>query len=339
MLVGLDLGFGYTKTVTPYGPDAFPSVVGDWTPAAFRIGGRLDHQGDEALVVESRPWLVGDRALRVGHRQFVGLSREWMTTLPYRVLALAALRRCVPPSDRSVILVTGLPVEDFAPHAEAVRRQLTGTHTLETRPAGEHWTITVREVHVVPQPLGTVLAEVLDDTGTVRNAEAAAARIGVLDIGFRTTDYFTLEGFEVLPAQCLTRNTGMADLLLDLSREVYRRWGVELDPHALDAPALSGTLQVAGRPVSLAPILAPLLDRHAEAIAAHARMLWGDEARTLGHLWLTGGGAQILKERLLPLAPHAQLVANARIQNAVGYYRYGRRLLQVASSATPAGSR
>ena len=161
MLIGLDIGFGYTKTVTPYGLHVFPSVVGDWTPGAFRIGGGLEHRGAEALVVDGRPWLIGERALRVAHRRFVGLDREWVTTPQYRVLALAALHRCVPGSARSVTLVTGLPVEDFAPHAEAVQRQLGGAHTLELIPPGEPWTITVREVHVVPQPLGTVLAEKL----------------------------------------------------------------------------------------------------------------------------------------------------------------------------------
>ncbi len=332
MLVGLDLGFGYTKTVTASGHDAFPSVVGDWIPAGFQLGGGLDHAGDPALVVDGRAWLVGERALRAAPRPCMGLGRAWVTTPPYRVLALAALRRCLPGAGRRVTLVTGLPVEDFAPHAEAVRRALEGPHTLETRPAGERWTVTVEAVHVVPQPLGTVLSQVLDDQGALADPAAAAARVGVVDVGFRTTDYFTLEGFEVLPAQCLTRPTGMADLWLELSRELYRQHGLALDPHALDAPALAGTLQVAGRTVDLTRTLAPLLDRQAEAIAAHARMLWGDEARGLARLWLTGGGAQLLGPRLCRLAPHARLVATPRLGNALGYYRYGRRLLQMASA-------
>ncbi len=59
-------------------------------------------------------------------------------------------------------------------------------------------------------------------------------------------------------------------------------------------------------------------------------MLWGDEARGLHVLWMTGGGAQLLDARLQRLAPHATLVANARIQNAVGYYRFGCHLAKQA---------
>ncbi len=100
--------------------------------------------------------------------------------------------------------------------------------------------------------------------------------------------------------------------------EIASRYGVETDPHALNDVVLRKTLPVGARAVDITGIVEPLLDRHAEAILAHGRMLWGDEARGLQVLWMTGGGAQLLGARLQQLAPHAALVANASIQNAVG---------------------
>jgi hypothetical protein len=91
----------------------------------------------------------------------------------------------------------------------------------------------------------------------------------------------------------------------------------------LNDVVLRKTLPVGARTVDITSIVEPLLDRHAEAILAHGRMLWGDGARGLQVLWMTGGGAQLLGARLQKLAPHATLVANPRIQNAVGYYRFG----------------
>ena len=331
MLVALDVGFGYTKTVTTAGVDVSLSVVGEWTPGAFRLGADLDGgrdaRGPEAVGLDGRTYVVGERALRVAHRRFVGLSREWMAQPTFRVLALTALHRVLGESGQAATVVTGLPVEDVEPHGDTVRRQLEGLHELRLEPDARRWTVTIESVHVLPQPLGTVLAQCLDTRGQVVDPAGLDARGGVLDVGFRTTDYFTLEGLEVLPARCLTRNTGMADLLLDLGREVYRRWGVEVDPHALDEAALRGVLRVGGGEVRLGPVLDPWLDRHAEAIAAHARMLWGDQARGLGRLWITGGGGAVLGSRLAALAPHAEVVQHARLQNAVGYFRYGQRLL------------
>jgi plasmid segregation protein ParM len=330
MIVGLDVGFGYTKRVTAGSTDVFPSVVGEWRPGGFQLRAGLDSAGRtdgfEGVTVEGRSYAVGERALRLAPRRFVGLSRQWIESAAFRVLAVTALARGAERPGQRVILVTGLPVEDVEPHGAVLRRQLEGDHEVRLEPGGRAWRVSIGRVHVLPQPLGTVLAQLLDPTGQLAGPAGLEARVGVLDVGFRTTDYFTLDGLEVVPAHCLTRNTGMADVLLDLGREVYRRWGVEVDPHALDEPVLRGTLQIGGGTVPLAAILDPWLDRHADAIVAHARMLWGDGARGLTRLWVTGGGGALLGSRLQTLAPHAEVVRHARLQNAVGYFRYGQRL-------------
>ena len=97
MIVGLDVGFGYTKRVTAAGTDVFPSVVGEWRADGFRLGARLngaDQPGRiEGVTVEGRSYAVGERALRLAHRRFVGLHRRWMDSAAFRVLALAALAR------------------------------------------------------------------------------------------------------------------------------------------------------------------------------------------------------------------------------------------------------
>ena len=76
MIVGLDVGFGYTKTVTGAGVDVSPSVVGEWMPGAFRLGAELDDGRDarepEAIGLGERTYVVGERALRIAHRRFVG---------------------------------------------------------------------------------------------------------------------------------------------------------------------------------------------------------------------------------------------------------------------------
>src|SRR5260370_21744921 len=84
MILGSDIGFGVAKTVTRSGADAFPSVVGDWTPTEVLIGGGFDRTDLEALGYQGRQYLVGERALKLARRLFVGLSREWLDTVPHR---------------------------------------------------------------------------------------------------------------------------------------------------------------------------------------------------------------------------------------------------------------
>ena len=80
MIVGLDVGFGYTKRVTAAGTDVFPSVVGEWRADGFRLGAGLNGAdqlgGIEGVTVDGRSYAVGERALRLAHRRFVGLSRQ-----------------------------------------------------------------------------------------------------------------------------------------------------------------------------------------------------------------------------------------------------------------------
>lgn len=325
MIIGLDIGFGYTKSVADGTTvSAFPSVVGEWTAPTLRLGAGLALDRAEGLVLDGTAYMVGQSALAVSHRRFVGLSREWVRSPAYLALALTAIRRHAPRPGASVTVVTGLPVDDFDRMSDLVKAALGGTHKVDVLPDGRPWEVTVDAVRVLPQPLGTVFSMILDDRGAVVNHEAATGRIGVLDVGFRTCDYFTLQGYDLVPAECLTRNTGMADLLLDVGREIGRRWGLEVDPHDLDDAVLRGQIRVAGERVNIGAITGPLLERHAEAILAHARMIWGDGARRLDALWLTGGGAIVLPA-LRALASHAAVVPNPRIANAVGYYRYGIR--------------
>ena len=102
MIVGLDVGFGYTKRVTAVGTDVFPSVVGEWRPGGFQLGAGLEGAGQpdgiEGVTVDGRGYAVGERALRLAHRRFVGLSRQWMDSVAFRVLALTALARGFEPS-------------------------------------------------------------------------------------------------------------------------------------------------------------------------------------------------------------------------------------------------
>ena len=67
MLVALDVGFGYTKTVTAAGVDVSPSVVGEWTPGTFRLGADLgdgrDARESEAVGLDGRAYVATTQRL------------------------------------------------------------------------------------------------------------------------------------------------------------------------------------------------------------------------------------------------------------------------------------
>lgn len=325
MIVGCDIGFGHVKTVTEHGADDFPAVVAPWEGEGFALEPISSAHQRDGLRYAGRSYLVGAPALRHGHRRWVSLDRDWIEADIYRVLLLTALRRAVPNSGREVRLVTGLPVEDLSRHAFSGRTALLRSHTIERLPSGEPWEVTVSDIQIMPQPFGTFLALVLDEAGDLCDPVLGRSRVGLIDIGFRTTDYLMLDGLEMVPARSLTRNTGMADVLLDVSRAIQARHGIELDPHELDDAVLRGAIRLSGKEVELTDLVDPLLRDHIQAIAGHATMLWG-HGQGLQAILITGGGGQLLGPHFASLGPHVRVVPNARFANATGYYRYGRRL-------------
>jgi hypothetical protein len=48
--------------------------------------------------------------------------------------------------------------------------------------------IFIRKILMMPQPLGSFFNLLMDDNGKITNADFAKQKIGVIDIGFRTTD-------------------------------------------------------------------------------------------------------------------------------------------------------
>lgn len=326
MIVGCDVGFGHVKTVTAHGLDDFPAVVAPYEAEGFGLPAAFGSGKRSGLRYRGGAYLVGEEALRWSSRRLVSLDRDWVGSEVYRVLVLTALHRAVPPSGAEIRLVTGLPVGDLDRHGEGVRSALVGHHKIERLPSGEPWEVTVAEIRVMPQPFGTLLALVLDEGGEIRDRPLGRGRLGVIDIGFRTTDYLTVDGLTTVSSRSFSRNTGMADVLLDVSRAIQSRYGLALDPHEVDEAVLRGTICLSGQEVRIQPMLDPLLEDHAKAIAGHATMLWG-RGQALQAILVTGGGGQLLGSHLASLGPHLRVVPDARVQNAIGFYRYGRRLM------------
>jgi hypothetical protein len=75
--------------------------------------------------------------------------------------------------------------------------------------------------------------------------------------------------------------------------------------------------------VSIEPFIKSAVDEVAGAIIAQAESLWPNRARTFAAVLLTGGGASFVHDRVSDVFPHAQLVDNAQLANAEGFWRYG----------------
>lgn len=328
MIVGIDIGYGYTKAVGGAAEVVFPSVVGkaeriqyesDLQPAAA-------HDAGIALVTEEGDRFVGELALLQSRVQWTLLDRSRVEDPSARLLFLAALSELAGP-DRSLPqlrIVTGLPVKWYADRNKVVE-QLQGKHVVRRVNGSELvQRFSVAEVLVVPQPFGSLFDTILGSEGQIVDEDLARGRLGVIDIGTYTTDYVLVDGLRYIEHGSGSISTGLARGYQLLSRSFLDSFGLDMRLHEIDRAVRAGYVTLFGEQRSIDWLVGPVFDALAAEILAQAGTLWGD-GRDLQAILVTGGGAMALGEHVRRRFAHARILPDAPLANVRGFQKYGRR--------------
>jgi plasmid segregation protein ParM len=330
MIVGMDIGYGYTKAVGEDAQVVFPSVIGK----AERIRYESDlhsqfvsHDGlGIALITEEGDRFVGELALLQSRVQWTLLDRSRVEDPSARLLFLAALSELVGERqvDREFRVVTGLPVKWYADRDKVVS-QFQGKHLV--RRINGHQVVqrfSVTNVLVVPQPFGSLFEVILGARGQIVNEDLARGRLGVIDIGTYTTDYVLVNGLRYIEKGSGSISTGMSKAYQLIGRSLLDTFGLDMRLHEVDRVVRDGVVTVYGEERHIDWLTTPVLDAVSEEVLAHARALWSD-GRDLKAILVTGGGAIALGEQIRRHYPHARLLDDAAMANVRGFCKYGRR--------------
>ncbi len=325
-VIGLDIGYGYTKAVSKDGIATLPSVIG---PAVtIKYHDDLAGNGrDLTLEANGKAWFVGQQARLQSPFAISPRARERDPEI-VRLLALAALHQVNAGSD-TVRLVTGLPVEWYADRDKLVR-SLTGFHTFAAN--GQRQAINIASVLVVPQPFGSLFRALLSPTGVLADPDGlAGGRVAVLDIGMHTTDYALADALRYVEPRSGSIPVAMARVYELVRRGITERHSLTLSLQDAEDAARAGQVAVYGRREPVADLVANALEGVTQEILGEAVTLWGD-GRDLLAVLVTGGGGPALLERIRTVYPHARLAPNPQTANAEGFYRYALRKFGEARS-------
>ena len=130
-VVGIDIGFGFTKATNGKDTLVFKSIFGEAADIQFReqlLGGSSP---EEHLHIEldGESFFVGELAERQSDVRSFTLDQNQFITNFAKTMAMAALSRLVSAND-SFNLVTGLPVSFYRRHREELSGLLLGAHSL-----------------------------------------------------------------------------------------------------------------------------------------------------------------------------------------------------------------
>ena len=251
-----------------------------------------------------------------------------MVTQQFKILALAALAKVVP-SRVPVNVITGLPVGYYMEYKDKLAQVLQGEHKLLIHDSaqGNETDLNINRARVIPQPYGSLVDYLFREDGTILRADMARQKIGVVDIGFKTTDFTVCKGLRHSERGSRTTDTGISKAFQFISEALNEMSGVNVEIYRLYDAVREGSIKIRGAEYDLTKVKNEVFGRLATAVVSDMERVWVDDW-DLDIVLLSGGGGEALFEYLKPVV-RGELVLlktqdDPRLGNVSGYVKYGR---------------
>lgn len=331
-VLGLDVGFGFTKATNGRDTQIFKSVVGDAAEATFNeqllpgksaLGRHLQINGDICYVGELAEQQSRGRGYTLDPTQFLAKYA--------RTLAVSA---CAPLTDgaQPLRVVTGLPISFFRKYKDTLTQLLQQRHVVTLfKPSGEkeERALNIEKVRVIPQPFGSLFNLMLNDLGKPVSQRFISEKIGVIDIGFRTADYSISDKTRYSERGSQSTDSGISVAFTAIANALQEKSGVAIELYRLYEAVTRGTIKIKGKRYDITAPVKQAFGALATRVATEANRLWSDDW-DLDAVVVTGGGGAVLAPFLQPLLEGEVIPVppdqDARLNNVQGYWKYGLHL-------------
>ena len=333
-VLGIDIGFGFTKASNGKDTFIFKSIFGEDADIQFWADFGKDTPTDHIHVtIDGKTYFIGDLAEQQSSVLHFTLDQEKLITDFVKILSLTVAGMFVDhqggPINVPINLVSGLPIGFFKQHHERFHELLTGHHRVTYHSHdGQETTkeLYINKVRMLPQPLGSVLNLLMDDSGKITNKTLANQKIGVVDIGFRTTDFTILDRLRYIDRGSRTMETGISKGFSVIANKLREKCGVNVELYRLYDAAETGSIKMRGHGFNFVKIRDQVYSQLATSIANDIDRLWADDW-DIDAIILTGGGCRDLAHYLQPkitgnIIP-VDFDVDPRLNNVLGYLKYG----------------
>ena len=329
-IVGIDVGFGFTKAYNGSNAIIFKSLIGEATEIQFH-----SLLGDEAatsnlhVTLDNKSYFIGSYAELQSKLPEFTLDQEQLIENYVKILAITGVGLCSD-SQEPLNVVTGLPVEYLRRDMRRLKEMIQGVHEITFHDYdGKDRTkqIIINKIFVIPQPIGSIFNLILDTNGKIRDKSLAAQKLGVVDIGFRTTDLSIFNRLQYIERGSATLNTGISKYYSALANKLRRESNINLELYRIFKFFESGMIKIRGKEFNLADLKNKIYSQAATTIASDLNRRWENDW-DIDSIILSGGGSVELAEYLsnsikgniIPIQPDI----DARLNNVQGYFKFGR---------------
>ncbi|MCP4631096.1 MAG: ParM/StbA family protein [bacterium] len=333
-VLGIDIGFGFTKATNGKNTLIFKSLLGGAADIQFWADFGENAPTDHIHVtIDGESYFIGDLAEQQSSVLNFTLDQERLLSDYVKILSLTAagmLMRDESSTNIPINLISGLPIGYFKENHNRFNEQLAGHHTITFH--SSDGTQKIREIYInkvrmLPQPMGSIVNLLMNDNGKIGNPDLAKQKIGVVDIGFRTTDLAILDRLRYINRGSKTIDMGIAKGFGVIANKLREKSSVNVELYRLYRAAETGTITMRGHGFSFPKIRDQVYSQLATSIADEIDRLWANDW-DIESIFLSGGGSRELAGFLEPLIVGNVIPIDpdqdSRLNNVKGYLKYGR---------------
>ena len=295
-VAGIDIGFGFTKATDGKEFVLFKSLLGEATDIQFSLPIVKSEAGPcMHVLLDGQSYFVGDFAEQHSNTRQFTLDQEKLLTDFCKVLALTAMGYLFD-TYAPVNIVTGLPVGYYREYHPRFAKMLKGNHEISYQMndgSSETRRIHINNLRVIPQPLGSIFNVLMNESGKITNRELAKQKIGVIDIGFRTTDFCIFDGLQYVERGSSTTDNGIAKSFSVISKKLREESKVNIELYRLYNAIGTGFIKIRGKEYNISKLKDAVFSHTAGIIASDVSRLWADDW-DIDVIIISGGGAMEL---------------------------------------------
>lgn len=329
-IVGIDVGFGFTKAYNGKNSVIFKSLIGDATDIQFRsFLGEDSSTSDLHITLEDKSYFLGSYAeLQSNIREFT-LDQEKLLEDFVKILAITAAGICTDTS-APINVVSGLPVGYLRRDSKKLKEMIKGVHEITFHNKdGKDVTkkVHIDKIHVIPQPIGSIFNLIFDDQGKFKDQGLAKQKLGVVDIGFKTTDFSIFDHLQYIERGSSTMDTGISKCFSVIANKLRQESNISIELYRMFNFIESGIIKIKGKEYNISNLKKRVYSHAASAIASDLNRMWENDW-DIDSIILSGGGSVELSEYLSPIIdgnviPIGKNI-DARFNNVQGYCKFGR---------------
>ncbi len=330
MIAGLDIGYGQVKACVKFEDrivkSGFPRILAEAGDPDWKELNRSD-----TYAIGGERWVIGNQALSFSRNIVRRESQDYVLENSYwaclgKALIDSGYFRNGNTPIRMRRIVLGIAPGHY--QKSTIRKMKKKIRTgVEMYWNGKEIRFSAEKANILPQGAGAFFDWILSDDGKAKNQNETDQLFGILDIGYRTTDYVIFDGTNFIADNELSEDTGVRMILNKLLEVVTKRYDYREKKLEYIEPVLRGEpFFYRGEEIDLSLEVKLMVQDHLKRrIEPDLKKRWEDRMDRMRKIIVCGGGAWLLK--MVPdfLKDHEKQIvvpSEPEFSNARGFYRF-----------------